>query len=151
MTTIIIHKYQFTVSDLYSPGPHELTDNEAQTLNSVRADNIRNNAYKWVEEAERNTTTSLLDSESLRSIQSRISELDARYELAPRKPFRSSPLQDMLRIVAMERIRTQYPSAFPLLQLPDDLIQQFILDPTVQSEARRRLAIRDQLIRESLS
>ena len=43
MPNILIQGLEFSVPAPYNPGPHELTEGEAKTLNQTLAENLRNN------------------------------------------------------------------------------------------------------------
>jgi hypothetical protein len=146
---ILIYKYQFQVSDPYSSGC-TISSREALVLNSARADYIRNSAAKWLEEEERKYPNSILPPEALVALQQRISALDARFEFAPRKSRRDSALTMALREVALEQITARHNGKLlPQSQIAEQ-VQALMCDPAVQLEARRKLEVREQLMRESL-
>ena len=138
MSTITVNKYQFHISDPYQPNQVlTLTENEAAVMNTARSEYIRNQAFKWIEEEKSRQGVSILSPETLTQFQQRITELDARFEFAPRKT-RQSALERTLNQVALELVNKQLIEPAPLSQL--------ILHPSVQLEARRRLENNDRAI-----
>jgi hypothetical protein len=99
---INISGYSFGVPARYSPG-HSLNETEAQALNGLVADNIRENVRKWVSGALEETPEGL-GPEAQASLASRIRAYAARYSLSPSRPApRPTPVQAELLAMAIER------------------------------------------------
>jgi hypothetical protein len=106
-------------------------------MNTARSEYIRNQAFKWIEEEKSRQNVTTLSPETLTQFQQRITELDTRFEFAPRKT-KQSALERTLTQVAKEFLNKQLIEPAPLSQL--------ILHPSIQLEARRRLENSDRAI-----
>lgn len=82
MANIMIAGHNFNVEDKYEEG-HELTANEANALNQMRRENIRNNLAKKVEE-KKNGKDKIEDDAVLSEMQNEVTEYASEYEFGER-------------------------------------------------------------------
>lgn len=82
MAEIMIAGHMFKVADRYEEG-HELTANEANALNQMRRENIRNNLAKKVEE-KKNGKEKVEDDAVLAALQTEIDDYAEDYEFGVR-------------------------------------------------------------------
>lgn len=112
MTTITIKQYQFGLSDPYDEG-HELTLAEAQALNALRAENIRNNGARALErlQGRAGTKGELMTSHELEEFRKVILRLDRDYVFQRRRDpqaiVRTGTIDAECRLVAIERVERQ--------------------------------------------
>lgn len=147
---ILISHYSFSVSAPYSEG-HSLSALEAQALNAIRAENIRNLAFKAFKKA--GLLASIQSPTSLEQMARDVSRIDHSYEFRPPStPKRESPLDLLLREIALEIIQQrERQQGYPLSDSDfDSTLQTLICAPEVQSEARRRLEARQVIAQQSL-
>lgn len=104
-TDITIQGLAFAIADRYEAG-HTLTDNEAVALNRVRAENIRNNMAKTVNEAKEATGKESPTAEDvdMKALQKAVDEYAAGYEFGVRTARTSGG--DPIKRLAMEKARS---------------------------------------------
>ena len=129
-TKIIIHYYEFTLTNPLQPGD-PMTAAEAQALNAQRADNIRTKVEFWVREAEESSPDELLSPDDLLELEARVAELDSTYSFSGFYPRnRKGLLQREREIVAGNIAAETGEDISTLLEARDD---------RVEWEARRRI------------
>lgn len=154
MLTIRIKQYSFELSDPFAEGT-VLTRAEAQALNALRAENIRNNMARAVEkETAKLLDGQLLSPEALAALQETISTYDRNYQFPSRhqpRP-RKGELDLVTEEVARERVEAQARQDGTALNEATLVARtvEFCLLPAVQEEARRRLAERQSVAMGSL-
>ena len=146
---IRIKHYCFAISEPYAEG-HSLTAAEAQALNSLRAENIRNNMSKVVDEAiavlPENT---MLAVETIADLQRKIEGYDRGYKIVLKHKPRAKPDPISAEAIA---IATDY----LLVHLRqnreefseedfDSQIEVLVTYDWVQKKARERVAIRQAI------
>lgn len=149
-----IKGYSFSIAEPYSEG-HTLTRGEAQALNGVRAENVRNNLKKLVDEAQTLAGDRLLSPGELAQIQSRFTEYDAGYSFEERRA--QAPRRGDLEIAARE-IATEVVDARARQEgldlTPEDrevFIEQVAQDPGVLEQAHQRATAKRQALADSLA
>jgi hypothetical protein len=153
---IRIGQYAFSIGSPFASG-HVLSANEAEAMNRLRAENIRNNVKKWVDqERARCAVGELLTPDALSELQDKISAYAASYQFGvigePKGGLRRTPFEQELRAVALERVELQMRQmeielSAEALELA--LEQQMKLAPVVE-EARRRVKARQELAAQAL-
>lgn len=141
---ISIKGFQFEISAPYQP-LHQLTPGEAQALNSLRAENIRNNVAKLVNDAIAEQPEGLeltLPESIVAEIQAKITSFDSNYVFKPRhepKP-RPGPIDDMIRQVARERARAIIVAELGIIDAERvaELALQLVNNEEIRDEAARR-------------
>lgn len=154
MLTIRIKQYSFTLSSPFTEGS-VLTKAEAQALNALRAENIRNNTSKRVEqELAKLPPGELLSPAQLESLQGVIAQYDRNYKFPLRHVARprKGELEEMAEDVARERVEQQCRQQGVTLAEPEltARVAEFAALPVVQEEARRRLRERTTVAAASL-
>lgn len=143
---ISIKQHAFSVRTVYAEGT-QLTKAEAQALNGLRAENIRNNVFKIVQEALGAVEPGqVLPAAVHQELQDRITEYDLRYQFPLRHDARgaSSPIEAEALAVATERVEAairQAEIAVVSRQVYDELLAKALADDAVQAEARRRVTL----------
>jgi hypothetical protein len=128
---IRIRQYAFEISTPYSSG-HVLTDLEAQALNALRAENIRNNMSKVVQrELNCLGEGEALPSEVLADLTARITNYDKVYSFSPRFAAASPALFEAACIEIA------------------DALQRDPSDEVVRTEASKRLAARARVAKRT--
>lgn len=140
---IRIKHYQFTLSEPFAPG-HQLTGAEAQALNALRAENIRNNFAKRVDKAIAVLLPGeVLSAEALRELQVVLGTYDSGYGFVGKHEprLKLSALEVEIRAVAQERVEEQARGLGKDLDSSEleSLVGQMASVPGVQEEARLRL------------
>lgn len=154
---IRIGQYAFSIGSPFRPG-HVLNQNEADALNGLRAENIRNNVKKMVDRATQSLPpASILNPDELASLQEEVLDYARTYSFGERREpkggIRKTAFEQELRSVAEERISTQQRSVdVELSSEAFDLAveQQMQLAPVID-EARQRVAKRQELAKEALA
>ena len=152
MTTIRIRQYSFDITDRYSAG-HTCTPGEAQALNRLRAENIRNNMAPAVAEAADTTPDRQLSGPGLDSLRQRIARYDANYEFVEKHtPSRPGALETELLRVATEQVEADARALGKDLTVAQIVAMAKLMlgDPKVQAEARSRLAERQRIAQSAL-
>lgn len=135
MILIQIGDFEFDLSERYAPG-HELTRGEAQALNGLRAERIRNMLYREIERVGE------LDGVKLAGLRQRAKELDRDWEFIPSlKPKKraSTELEEIIQELARAEARA---SGGDESQLMDSA--------KILQEARGMLEVRREAARELL-
>lgn len=138
---ITIRGYAFTLTEPYQ-ALHTLSPTEAQTLNSLRAENIRNVVAKLVIDSLDSDPNRMLRQEELDEIQTKITRYDHEYVFRPRhepKP-KPHPIEELIRQIAREHARAE--AAQTGLPLDPALISERAIelasDPVIRVEAEKR-------------
>lgn len=154
---IRIGQYAFSVPTRYRAG-HELSQNEADALNGLRAENIRNNVKRWVDEATRGLTPGeLLTPDALSALQDKVSEYARDYEFGPRgEPkggIRKTAFEVELLAIATERVESQARQMEITLSEEGfaEAVESQMKLAIVIEEARRRVAARNQAAQDALA
>lgn len=148
---IRIGQYAFPVGSPFRPG-HILNQNEADALNGLRAENIRNNVKKTVDRATSALSPGeLLAPSDLAALEEDVLDYARSYSFGekrePKGGVRRTAFEQELRSVAEERISTQQrqvdiqlsPEAFDLA------VEQQMQLAQVIDEARQRVSKRQEL------
>lgn len=154
---IRIAQYVFVVGAPFVPG-HQLNQNEADALNGLRAENIRNNVKKAVDKATQALEPGqILTPAELSDLQGQVSEYARSYVFGkrtePKGGIRKTAFEEELLAVASERIAIQQRQlGIELSSEAFDLAVegQMKLAPVVD-EARQRVAARASLAIAALS
>jgi hypothetical protein len=142
VTTLNLNGYQFTISDPYAPG-HPLTPEEAQALNALRAENIRNNfAKRHVAGAIEAASGALLSLPQLRALQVQLDEYASTYSFGARKP---NPRLGLIEAQALEIARGTAEQGAS----EEDILALASTEP-VLAEARARVAERKRVTNGAL-
>lgn len=145
---IKIHHHQFSVAEPFCEG-HALSAAEAQALNGLRAENIRNSLAKWI---KRRLTSAIrpLSQEELAQAKARCAELDEEYEFAQRETRGISPgtLEYEMVLLAQEKVEAQARARGLALtaEQKDEAIAALVQDPSIRAEASRRMEVRSRVI-----
>lgn len=153
---IRIAQYAFSVPLRYRAG-HELSQNEADALNGLRAENIRNNVKRKVDEAQRGLQPGeLLTPDALSALQDYVSAYAAEYEFGPKAEpkggIRKTAFEIELLAIATSRVEEQARSLGIALSeegLAEAIESQMKLAIVVE-EARRRVSARVELAQQAL-
>lgn len=141
---ISISHYEFSLREPFSAG-HKLTIPEAQALNALRAENIRNNAYRTFGKFAKGED-GLLKSEDLAELKTFIASQDEQYSFRPKAgpKAKSGTIEAEIGIVAGERVEEQARIAGVELTVVQysEALAAFKANPGVEEEARRRLGER---------
>lgn len=143
---IRIRQYTFTLSEPYRAG-HVINAAEAQAMNSLRAENVRNNMAKVVgDELAVLADGKLLSAEQQAELQARITDYDGKYQFVERhRPAAGlGPIEKEALTIAEERVRARFAQAG---DLPDELRirNETLAEATtaeVQELARRAVGLR---------
>jgi len=140
--TIRIRNHQFALSPRFAEGT-VLTLGEAQAMNQLFCENVRNNTDQWVIAAISEAGDAPLPKEKLEELQSRITEYAEKYQFQPRAAIklRATAVEVEAREVAKEMAEGRGLRD----QALEDEILRLMQDPTVQTIARERL-IQQQII-----
>jgi RecB family endonuclease NucS len=127
MTTITINSHSFIISDPYQAGVAIiLSPEEAAAFNTLRAENIRNNLRKELYKAGGTP-----GDEALTQFNDFVAQYDRQYKFEPRGSRTASEFTILAQRLAQDRGLS-----------PES--------PEIQSEARRRLTVRNSVARQSL-
>ena len=131
-------QYQFSVASPYQPG-HLITQAEAQALNQLRSENIRENCRPAFSRAiEGAPTDSLLTEEMISVIQAKIDQYDSEYQFTEKTELKERPgaIEREARILAAARAEDgSTEEEIELLARSIDLV----------SEARARVEVRARI------
>lgn len=152
-----IRGHHFTIPKRYQPG-HSLTPGEAQALNQLMTENVRNNldqeVIRAIQAQGQIDEAALLPAAIHLELQARIEAYAERYqfELRPESRGRKSALE--LEIEAEANDRAVQEAQASGRELNDPVIQAMInawlVDPGVHETARSRLETRRKVALESL-
>lgn len=153
---IRIGQYAFGVGSPYYGG-YQLGPQEADALNGLRAENIRNNVKRWVDKAQEGLPAGeLLGPEALAALQDRVAEYAQGYVFGekrePKGGIRKTTFEQELRAVARERVETQARQQEVHLgeeELEAAIEAQMKLAQVVE-EARRRVSKRIEIAKAAL-
>lgn len=148
---IRIRQYSFHLSPRYFEG-HLLTLAEAQALDRLRADNVRNNLARLVTDAMAELPDGqFLSHETLAEIQIRVTQYEKNYQfvIQHRSREKPGPLEAEIRAVAEIQVTSHLNGSGMLagtgIEEFNQLVDRLMSDDAVQQEARLRLQRRDQL------
>lgn len=138
----------FTIPQPYVPGPRELTEGEASTLNQIFVENVRNNfAGKQKARAEKN--------EALLG-QSDLDAYMAEYEFGVRKAgsgeARLTPVEREARRIARDRVTARLKELNRKVEKEtmETLVSQLAAKPEVIKEAEKRVKAVERISIEEL-
>ena len=140
-----IHEYLFDLPDPYQEG-HQLSLAEAQALNKLRAENIRNNMAKVIDEARAKLEPGqLLPSDEFAALRAQIDLYASNYQFQLRHVARRNPdlLAEQTHTLAREIVRAARARAGDALDGPAFEAEVAMLAATheVQVKAQERLAL----------
>lgn len=151
---IRIRQYEFDIAEPFVKGS-VLSPGEAQALNGLRAENIRNNMSKPVLLAVSMLLPGeLLDPATLSELQDKIARYDSGYQFPLR--FESSKKRGAIeleaRALAEAEVETQLRRAGVEVseEEKEKLVVEMELTPAIQGEARKRVQARQQVAKETL-
>jgi hypothetical protein len=136
---IRIRSYPFTLAEPFRAGT-VLTKGEAQALNALRAENIRNNVARVVHEAIAVLPEgTLLASETLAQLQARITQYDLSYQFLERHEPKARPgaIEAEARAIAQDGVLARRRQAGETLEGPEAEAE---IDFASQSDAVLALA-----------
>jgi hypothetical protein len=147
MSTIVFHigHYDFTIPARYQAG-HPLTEGEAQALNQLMTENIRNNVSGWVRKAARDHIT--ITAEIHEALQTQIHAYALEYQFQPRnrRPTVSAvdaALDDLANTQAeTEGNASGYAPDSPEVRLR---YRQLLSDPKLKARAREIVQERSKI------
>lgn len=155
---ITIRQYVFSVREPFSEGTI-ITKAEAQALNALRAENIRNNMAKKVADAALPPDAvkpRLLSEIDLVDLQQQITEYDLKYTF-PLRGDKKDPVglvELEIELLAKDRVEAQMrqdPTSLVWSRFKyDKALEQAQADAGLQGEARRRVAARQQAAAKAL-
>jgi hypothetical protein len=149
---IRIRQYQFEVSEPFAGG-QEITRADRQALDRLRAENIRNNVVKVVEEVTALLAPGqLLSQDALGELQRRIDRYDQGYKFLERHEPRGKPglIEAEIRRVAEERCEAQFRGVHATEEMRQARLVTLERDDGVVEEARRRVEEQARVAAESL-
>lgn len=151
---ITIRQHAFSVRSPYSEGT-QLTKAEAQALNALRAENIRNNMAKAVVAALALAPDGqVLTAAEHRELQERITEYDLGYQFPLRHEARGGqdPIAAELQVVATELAETEMRLSGGTWSREryNEVVEHYMSKASVQVEARRRVALANQAAAKAL-
>lgn len=153
---IRISQYAFGVGAPFRGG-HALSEQEADALNGLRAENIRNNVKRWVDEAAKGLAPGeLLTPDVISALQDRISLYSRDYTFGERREpkggIRKTAFEIELRSVAQERVEAQARSLDIELSAEglEAAVEAQMKLAQVVEEARQRVAARQELAQQAL-
>jgi hypothetical protein len=153
--TMRIRQYSFTLAPRYSAGT-VLTAGEAQALNGLMVENIRNNVDQWVaSEVAALPAGTLLPAETITALQRRISDYQQQYQFNERRGAgrpRAGAIELEARQLALMRISEREGIVVGDISVEQfaSSIDELLEDPSLQAEARDRVAIREAAVQRSL-
>src|SRR5215472_4253233 len=147
LTLIRIQQHSFQLSDPYQEG-HRLTAAEAAALNTLRAENIRNNMSKVL----RGLGSKALQGKALQDFTQRVELYDQQYKFFTRTEKKNlDQLEKKVQEVAKERAREEaIKRGLPPLDgifLIDELAQR----DDVRQEALHRLEVEQRVAQEAFA
>lgn len=141
----------FVISDPYGVG-HRLSANEAQALNALRTENVRNNVTKFVDEALAGRVAITAEEEA--KLQARIDAYASGYDFPLRRADRGleSPQALLAREIARDIIKAKLVREHLDLSKPeiDQLVEAKAQEGEVQEEAARRITRESELVNTAL-
>jgi hypothetical protein len=143
---IILSHYRFTLRDPYQAG-QRLTPIEAQVLNALRAENIRNTARrKW------QRAIGVLSSEEETELSQLITKLDEDYQFSPPGPPRSSTFESLCDHLATEAVSASLRKEGITVDERRfrELVQGCSQREDIKEAAREQLRVRQQIAESSL-
>lgn len=149
-------QYSFLVGSPFAEG-HKLTANEAEALNQLRAENIRNNVKKLVDRATKQLPPGeVLAPAELSELNDRVARYISGYEFgsgsSPNGGVRQTAFEAELRSIASDRLDTQLRAAGVALspEAYEAEIEKITREAEVIDEARARLAVRREVSAQAL-
>lgn len=155
---IRIRQYEFSLSEPFAEGT-VITEGEAQALNGLRAENIRNRMARVVANATASLDEGeLLSTEAVAELQAQITRYDSRYQFVKRHVANATTtvIASEAKAIAEAELAMQQ-QALGLQLDPDELaaeLERLIASERVQQQARarasRRLVVSQQALEELL-
>ncbi len=137
--------YGFTLSEPFSEG-HVLTRAQAQALNALRGENIREIVRREWDKLAKPSSDELLSEAQVEAFQAKITEIDLKYEFRERPVSRpkTGTLGAEIESVAREQVEELARKNGEAISIGrfDSLVVEFSARIDVQAEARRRLSIK---------
>jgi hypothetical protein len=134
---IRIRSHEFTIAPRFASGT-VITLGEAQALNQLFSENVRNNVDQWVVNALDASPAGALDDTATQTLQTRIAEYAERYQFMPRTAgrLRPSAIEVEAQRIAAETVVAKTSLTGDALQ---QAIDQLVDTPYIQRLARERL------------
>jgi hypothetical protein len=136
---IRIQQHDFFIDQRYNAG-HVLSEGEAQALNQIFAENIRNNVFAWVTRTMEESKSQLLTLEQHNDLQSKIARYAEAYRFRTRERRRPpSPIEAAADEIALQDAEIEgQQRGFPLDSQEVRLrYLQLRTDPVVVERARQ--------------
>lgn len=150
---IRINQYAFELSEPFQTG-HSLSANEAQALNSLRAENIRNNVAKRVrEELAILGDGELLSLEQIKELQALVDRHSERYRFPSRHTAseRLGPLEAEIKRLATLKAQEQAQNASGYYHDWENRLPELELDPQIREQARKNVEAGQMLAKQALA
>jgi hypothetical protein len=149
---ISIRQHTFTVRSTYSEGT-VLTKAEAQALNGLRAENIRNNISRAVLTALADRT--VLTAEEHRELQELVTEYDLKYQFqqkVDRGGQGKSPVEAEALAVATETVEAHLRQTGQVISAREyeQALAAALATPEVQATARKRVVLAQEAAKRAL-
>jgi hypothetical protein len=146
--SIRIRNYTFTLAPRFAEGT-VLTLGEAQAMNQLFCENVRNNTDQWViAELDRAPAGATLSQAQINDLQERIRQYAEAYQFLPRgsNRLRQSAVEvEMIEIVEVLVAEQKLEG-----EAAEEFRQRLLADPKVQAVARERLTQRQQIAGKAL-
>jgi len=151
---ISIRQHSFTIRSPFSEGT-VITKAEAQALNGLRAENIRNNMAKLAAGVfEGLPAGGVLPVEIQAELQRQVTEYDLGYQFGLKpEPRGKNPIEAEALVVATERVEAgmrRSGVALSRVEYEAELVHQ-LASQEVQAEARRRVVVANQAAARALA
>ena len=149
MPTSRIRNHSFSFVRQYLPG-HVLTEEEAEALTGLLAENVRNNVDQWV--VEKLGESGMLDQPTHSALQDRIATYAEGYKFKVKNKKTSlTPLDVLVQALAEEQVRAERGLGPGEPVSPVDIASAISRTPALRAEAERRLAIQQRVAGEALA
>lgn len=153
MSRIRIKQSSFSFPDHFALG-HRLSQAEAQALNSLLAENVRNNTARWVADAYAELPDgAMLPDAAHARLQAKIAEYARDYHFADRAQVpRATALELETHAVAEERVRARWRAGGETPEGPEFLAMVEAEEglPAIAALARERVATRQRIAARAL-
>lgn len=149
--TIRIRQLSFELTDQFEAG-HELSPAEAEALNALRAENIRNSIFKRVQAAAPEAGQEISQPQ-LQALQAFARRLDSEYQFKTRlQRQQEGQLMSEAREIAFQRVSAQLRQAGTSLAVAefDAAVAELAATPEVQAQALARVQEGQRLASASL-
>lgn len=154
---VTIQGIVFAAPAPYEAG-HEITDNEAKTLNQVMAENLRNNFASKVKEAKEKAGDAGISEDTIAALRAAFDEYAAKYEFSGKRQARAvlDPVTREAQKIAKQTITNALAAKGQKTKdladgVLDDLVSKLIeKKPEIMEEAKRRIAAAQSIASEAL-